>query len=150
MIRLNSFDPGRSLAGPGYSAESQWMQPAESFRIDLPSGGPEVRSHHSFTRIWPSERAFKGLTIPEDTCDRTMTGWLFRQGAKAWLLQQNQLAVVSGTLPRGRCASMQRSPFRRSALNSFAVQSPDHDAARFFLMQPRLMQPSFTQRCPSF
>ena len=39
---------------------------------------------------------------------------------------------------------MQRSPFRRSALNSFAVQSPDHDAARFFLMQPRLMQPSFT------
>ena len=148
MIRLDSFDLGRSVTGPGYSAESQWMQPAESFRNDLPSGGTEVRSHHSFARIWLSERAFTVLIIPEDTCDRTMTGWQFRQGAKAWLLQQNQLAVVSGTLPRGRCASMQRSPFRRSALNSFAVQSPD--AARLFLMRPRLMQPSFTQRCPSF
>ena len=55
---------------------------------------PEVRSHHSFARIWLSERAFTVLIIPEDTCDRTMTGWQFRQGAKAWLLQQNRVTAV--------------------------------------------------------
>ena len=62
-----------------------------------------------------------------------MNGWLFRQGARAWLLRQNQLAVVGSTLPRGRFASMQCS-----ALNSFAVQSPD--ATRLFLMQPCLIK----------
>ena len=94
MIRLNSVDPGRSLTGPGYSAESQWMQPAESFRNDLPSGGPEVRSHHSFARIWLSERAFTVLIIPAVTCDRIMIGWLFRQGARTWLLEQNRVTAV--------------------------------------------------------